>query len=204
MTIERLCPGAWGSNCYLLVANGHAAVVDPSADAGTIRTVLQQKYGAVLDYILLTHGHFDHIVSVDTLRDLSGAPLCVHERDAEMLADSHKNAFYTFFRTEKSYRAPERLLRDGDELMLGDEIIRVIHTPGHSQGSVCYLCNNELLITGDLLFAMGYGRYDLYGGNEQILFDSLASLRSLPQSLPIYPGHGESVTLGAALDYVIY
>lgn len=202
--IENLYPGAWGANCYLLVAGTHAAVVDPSADANTIRNVAQQKYGATLDYILLTHGHFDHIVSVDSLRDLTGAPLCIHKWDAEMLADSKKNAFFTFFRTERVYRPAERLLEDGDELLLGDETIRVIATPGHSQGSVCYLCNGEFLITGDTVFANGYGRYDLWGGNQEALFSSLSSLRTLPSDMTIYPGHGEPEKLGNALDNVIY
>ena len=204
MTVEKLYPGAWGANCYLLVAGTHAAVVDPSANASTIRNTLQQKYGASLDYILLTHGHFDHIVSVDTLRDLTAAPLCVHKWDAEMLADSKKNAFFTFFRTDRTYRPAERLLEDGDLLTLGEETIRVISTPGHSQGSVCYLCNNEFLITGDTLFENAYGRYDLWGGNEEALFASLSSLRELDPTLPIYPGHGESTRLGNALDNVLY
>ena len=204
LQIENLYPGAWGANCYLLVSGSHAAVVDPSADANTIRNTLQQKYGASLDLILLTHGHFDHIVSVDSLRDLTGAPLCIHKWDAEMLSDSKKNAFYTFFRTERNYRPAERLLEDGDTLSLGDESIRVIATPGHSQGSVCYLCNNDFLITGDTLFENAYGRYDLWGGNESALFSSLESLRNLDQSLTIYPGHGESATLGSALDNVLY
>lgn len=204
MKIENLYPGAWGSNCYLLVSGTHAAVVDPSADATSICNVLCQKYGAALDFILLTHGHFDHIVSVDTLRDRTGAALYVHKWDAEMLTDAKKNAFYTFFGTDRIYRAPEHLLQDGDELMLGDEAIRVIATPGHSQGSVCYLCNGEFLLTGDTLFANGYGRYDLWGGNEEVLFSSLASLRTLPPKLTIYPGHGASAPLGVALDNVIY
>ena len=203
MEIRNLYPGSWGSNCYLLVANGHAAVVDPSADAKTIVTHMQLQ-GATLDFILLTHGHFDHIVSVDSLREATGAPLLVHERDACMLTDARKNAFYTFFRMERTYRAPERVLQDGDELSLGGEPIRVISTSGHSQGSVCYLCNNEFLLTGDTLFADGYGRYDLYGGHRESLFHSLESLRALPQTLTIYPGHGEAATLGAALDNVIY
>ena len=204
MKIENLYPGAWGSNCYLLVSGTHAAVVDPSADANTIRNTLLQKYGATLDYILLTHGHFDHIVSVDTLREMTGAPLCIHKWDAEMLADSKKNAFYTFFRTERCYRPAERLLADDDKLSLGEETIRVIATPGHSQGSVCYLCNGEFLITGDTLFENGYGRYDLWGGNASALFSSLSSLRELDQNLTIYPGHGGSARLGDALDNTIY
>ena len=199
MEIRNLYPGSWGSNCYLLVSDGHAAVVDPSADARTILNAVSAE-GATLDCILLTHGHFDHIVSVDRLRDATGAPLYIHKFDAEMLTDGHKNAFYTFFRMDKVYRPADKLLSDGDELNLGNECIRVIHTPGHSQGSVCYLCNDELLLTGDTLFSDTYGRYDLWGGDGQTLFSSLSDMRNLPQNLPIYPGHGESVLLGTALD----
>ena len=199
MEIRNLYPGSWGSNCYLLLSGGHAAVVDPSADARTILNAVQSE-GATLDFILLTHGHFDHIVSVDTLRDATGAPLYIHKFDAEMLTDGRKNAFYTFFRMDRCYRPAEKLLEDGDELTLGDESIRVIHTPGHSQGSVCYLVGDELLLTGDTLFSDTYGRYDLWGGDGQTLFASLSGLRTLPPKLPLYPGHGESVTLGTALD----
>ena len=202
MEIRNLYPGSWGSNCYILTCDGHAAVIDPSTDARTILNAVKSE-GATLDFILLTHGHFDHIVSVDSLRDLTGAPLMIHKFDAEMLADARKNAFYTFFRMDRTYRAPEKALVDGDELQLGSETIRVIHTPGHSQGSVCYLCNGELLITGDTLFSNNYGRYDLWGGDAQTLFASLSDLRRLPQSLPIYPGHGESERLGRALDSVM-
>lgn len=203
MKIQNLYPGSWGSNCYLLTVGSHAAVVDPSADAKTIVAVLKEA-GATLEAILLTHGHFDHIVSVDTLREQTGAPLLVHREDGEMLTDSRKNAFHTFFRMERKYRAAERLLEHNEEILLGDEIIRVLSTPGHSKGSVCLLCNNEYLITGDTLFADGYGRYDLYGGDREQLFASLASLRDLPQTLTIYPGHGSPALLGAALDNTIY
>ena len=203
MEIQNLYPGSWGSNCYLLTVGEHAAVVDPSADARTIVNAVKCA-GARLEMILLTHGHFDHIVSVNTLRDATGAQLFVHENDAGMLTDAHKNAFYTFFRMDRTYRAPEHTLKDGDQLSLGDETIRVISTPGHSQGSVCFDCNGEFLLTGDTLFADGYGRFDLYGGDRELLFHSLGQLRALPQRLPIYPGHGDSALLGAALDNIIY
>ncbi len=202
MEIDNLYPGSWGSNCYLLTANGHAAVVDPSANAKTIVDTLGEA-GAVLDFILLTHGHFDHIVSVDSLRDATGAPLYVHERDAEMLTDARKNAFFTFFRSHRTYRPAERTLADGDVLMLGGESIRVIATPGHSMGSVCYLCNDQFLITGDTLFAEGYGRYDLFGGNRETLFETLDGMRALPEHLPIYAGHGEPSHLGTALENIL-
>ncbi len=203
LNIQRIYPGSWGANCYLLSSAGHAVLVDPSADARAL-TELLEKEKLTLDAILLTHGHFDHIVSVDKLRDMTGAPLCIHENDAQMLGDAHKNAFFTFFGMHRTYRPAERLLHDGERLALGNEWIGVIHTPGHSMGSVCYLCNDEFLLTGDTLFEEGIGRCDLFGGSISELRQSLLQLRGLDQSLPIYPGHGESTLLGHALDTVIY
>ena len=203
VVIENFHPGSWGSNCYLLTAGSHAAIVDPSADAATLLSALRER-GLTLDWIALTHGHFDHIVSVDTLRQKTDAPLLIHDEDDEMLTDSRKNAFYTIFHMERTYRPADRLLHGGDLLTLGDEEVRVIHTPGHSRGSVCYLCNDEFLLTGDTLFEDAYGRYDLHGGSLAELTDSLASLRALPQRLRIYPGHGAPAQLGIALDLVAY
>lgn len=203
MKIQNLYPGAWGSNCYLLSVGMHAAIVDPSADANTVLNTLAQQ-GLTLDMILLTHGHFDHIISIDTLRDRTGVPVYIHEADLWMPEDSHKNAFYTCFGIDRVYRRPDKTVRDGEILTLGDETIHVIHTPGHTAGSCCFLCNNEFLITGDTLFSDTYGRCDLYSGDEAVIFHSLREMRSLPSSLPIYPGHGDTALLGDALDTVIY
>ena len=199
MQIINLYPGSFASNCYLLLSQGEAAVVDPSANAKTILEALEH-HQATLKHILLTHGHFDHILSLEGLCDATGLSACIHEEDAELPADAHKNAFYTFFQTERSFQTPQIKCKDGDTLLLGVHTIRVVHTPGHTRGSVCYLCDEELLITGDTLFDGGYGRYDLYGGDGEILFQSLKRLRSLNPSLPIYPGHGSTTTLGDALD----
>ena len=189
MEIYNLFPGSFGSNCYLLISGDQAAVVDPSADADKI---LQKaaEMGATLQYILLTHGHFDHICSLDTLRDKTSIPAYIHQGDADMPSDSHKNAFSIFFGQERVYRAPEKILSEGDVLMLGDEQIRVLHTPGHTEGSVCYLCGESILITGDTLFDRGFGRYDLYGGDPSKLRRSLARFATLDRSLIIYAGHG--------------
>ncbi len=202
MKIQNFFPGSWGSNCYLLTANGHAAIIDPSADATTLIQAVKNA-DCDLDFILLTHGHFDHILSVDALRKLSGAPLYIHEEDAPMLTDAHKNAFYTFFRVDRTYAPADKLLHEGDLLMLGGETLRILHTPGHSPGSVCVDCNGEFLITGDTLFANNYGRYDLWGGSPVILRESLARLGTLPEDTIIYPGHGAPETLGVALTYAI-
>lgn len=203
MNVQNLYPGSWGSNCYLLTSGTHAFVVDPSAKAETILSATEQS-GASLEGILLTHGHFDHIVSVNELRDRLRIPLYVHENDAELITDARKNAFYTFFRMETSYRPAEKQFRHGDTLYLGKEPIQVLHTPGHTSGSVCFLCNNEFLITGDTLFADNIGRCDLYGSDPAQMTESLHFLRTLPSHLTIYPGHGEQARLGAALDNVSY
>ena len=199
MEIYNLFPGSFGSNCYLLVSGNQAALVDPSADADVILQKVAQK-GATLQYILLTHGHFDHICSLDTLREKTGVPAYIHAGDADMPSDAHKNAFAIFFGQERIYRAPEKTLGEGDVLMLGEEQIRVLHTPGHTEGSVCYLCGKNILITGDTLFESGFGRYDLWGGDPFKLRRSLSRLSTLDHSLIIYAGHGCSTDLGDAVQ----
>ena len=202
MEIFNLFPGSFASNCYLLVANGEAAVVDPSADVKSISDALA-SHGAHLRYILLTHGHFDHILTLDELREKFGVPAYIHQGDAEMLGDSDKNAFRYFFGSSRTWRQAEEALVDGTDLTLGGEPIRVLHTPGHSKGSVCFLCNETFLITGDTLFDGNVGRYDLWGGDAYALWDSLYKLRALPSSLTIYPGHGGCASLGTSLDALI-
>ena len=202
MEIYCLEPESFGSNCYVLLSGSSAAVVDPSVGANEIADFVAQK-GATVERIILTHGHFDHVESLDSLRDLTSAPAYIHKDDAEMLSDGMKNAHSLFFGYNKKWRPAEELLEDGDEIALGDEVIKVISTPGHSKGSICLLCGDKL-ITGDTIFESGYGRYDLYGGNLSQLTDSLSSLRDLDRRLTIYPGHGGSATLGDALDNLLY
>ena len=199
MEIYNLFPGSFGSNCYLLISGGKAAVVDPSADADVILQKIAE-HDAQLQYILLTHGHFDHICSLDTLREKTGIPAYIHAGDADMPADAHKNAFFTFFGQSRTYHSPEKLLYDQDVLPLGEENIRVLHTPGHTPGSVCYLCGEKILITGDTLFDRGFGRYDLYGGDFSALRSSLHMLADLDPTLTIYAGHGCPTDLGDAVQ----
>ena len=103
-------------------------------------------------------------------------------------------------RRARHFSNPEKTLAEGDVLKLGDEEIRVLHTPGHTEGSVCFLCGEDILITGDTLFDRGFGRYDLWGGDPLKLRRSLARLASLDHSLTIYAGHGCSTDLGDATD----
>ena len=202
MDIYTLTPISFGSNCYLLVTGKSAAVIDPSVDADAIISLAEEK-GAVIEKIILTHGHFDHIFSLDTLRDKTQAPAAIHKDDAEMLSDGVKNAHSIFFSYDRKWQDADILLEDGDKITIGNETIEVISTPGHSKGSICLLCGDKLLC-GDTLFANGYGRYDLHGGDFNQLINSLSALRDLDGKLTIYPGHGDSATLSHALDNVLY
>ena len=202
MKVLNICEGSWASNCYALISDGHAFIMDPSASLKATLDTLERE-DAVLDGILLTHGHFDHILSLDVLRDATGAPAYIHKEDAVMLTDGKKNAFYELFNRERSYRAAEKLLSNGDTVMLGNEKLTVFHTPGHTHGSVCYLCDG-MIFSGDTLFLETYGRCDLWNGDINKMHDSLRSMRNLAPSLTIYPGHGQSGRLGDALDNVFY
>lgn len=202
MKILNICEGSWASNCYALISDGHAFIIDPSASLKATLEVLERE-GAALDGILLTHGHFDHILSLDTLREATGAPAYIHKEDAIMLTDGKKNAFYELFNRERSYKAAEHLLSHGDVITLGAEKLTVFHTPGHTHGSVCYL-GDGVIFSGDTLFLDTYGRCDLWNGDLGKMHDSLRSLRNIDPSLTIYPGHSASGRLGDALDNVFY
>ena len=207
MEIHNLFYGSYLSNCFVLISEGedgakHAAVIDPSTPVEIIIDFVRSQ-NAVLDMIIMTHGHFDHILSLDKLRDMSGAPAIIHEDDAEMLGDGKKNAHYFFFRQNFVQRDAERTVKHGDKLTLGNETLEVIHLPGHSKGSIALL-GDGFMITGDTLFAEGFGRYDLYGGDATILKKSLESLKNYDSNLTIYAGHGEGARLGQALRAISY
>ena len=204
MEIIALPTMGFSSNCYVLHNGRDAFVVDPSISEKKILSCLNEK-GLNLKGILLTHGHFDHIYRAQELRDKTGAPLFVHELDAEMLTDSDKNAFRTFTGRDFTIKEADFLLHDGDAITLGEEQIKVLHTPGHTKGSACYDTGDSLL-SGDTIFAEGFGRYDLYGGDVKALKTSIEMLKKLTESENrwLYSGHGESSTLRQAIENLKY
>lgn len=186
------------SNSYLIISNGEAALIDAGVSSETVISTLNHEC-ATLKYILLTHGHFDHTLSADELRRKTDAKLLIHKDDDEMLTDATKSALLTFFGKSDTVGHADGILTEGDIVTLGDESITVIHTSGHSKGSVCYKIGDSLF-TGDTLFVGGYGRFDLYGGNEGDLLDSLKRLSMLDGGIPIYPGHGKSGAINDAIN----
>ncbi len=204
MEIISLPTIGFTSNCYIVHNGKEAFVVDPSISEKKILKALEERKLS-LKGILLTHGHFDHIWRANELREATGAPLYVHELDDEMLTDSDKNAYRTFTGNDFAIEKAGVLLKDGDVIALGDEKITVLHTPGHTKGSVCY-DTGDSLISGDTIFAQGFGRYDLYGGDVNALKTSLQMLIKMAESENrwIYCGHGESSTLRQATEKLKY
>lgn len=193
MKILRIPTGGDASNSYLLVSGTEAAAVDPSADPDAIIEAAGER-NAEIKYIILTHGHFDHMLSLDDLRDRTGAPVLIGAGDGGFLTDPTLNLFCQALGQNTAFAPAERLLSDGDEIKLGEEKLTVLSTPGHTPGSCCFTFDGGL-ITGDTLFHMSVGRCDLPGGDGKELKASIERLKTLPPDLTIYPGHGPISTL---------
>lgn len=203
LAVSRLVLGPLQTNCYLLRCSDTdaALVIDPADDADGILAAAQSK-GARIEKILLTHAHLDHMGALLALRRATGAPVLYHRRDAETLfqrMDTETLESFGRFYGVTSEHLPDLLpdvpLEEGDEVSFGQGVGTILHTPGHTPGSVTLKVDN-LLFTGDTLFAQGVGRVDFPGGSLEMLLASLQRLFELPDECPIYPGHGPSSTIG--------
>ena len=198
MEIENLSPGGFAANCYLLSNGGDAVLIDPTAPVADVRAALQRK-GASLRALLLTHGHFDHLLTATAMREAFGVPLLVHASDNELLDDGEKNASSVFLYRSVCCLPADKTFVGGDTLTFGAITLSVLHTPGHTKGSSVFLAD-RVAFTGDTLFAEGYGRTDLYGGSTPALCASLKTLAGLDGGIRIYPGHGEDTALRYAIS----
>ena len=195
MEVKILPVGGLGTNCYLLEDAGRAALIDPGDEAGRILAQVEQD-GVQVDYILLTHGHYDHTTAVPELAAaLPQAKIYIHQSDANgagsrlfpLASQIHDLNFYG----------------EGDKLPLGELTINVLHTPGHSPGSVV-LQVEDVLFCGDTLFAGSCGRCDLPGGSFPTILQSLKRLYNLPGNYHVLPGHDTLSTLDREREGNIY
>ncbi len=177
MDVTSLAVGLLQTNCYFLNSNRESALVDPGGNAERILRLIK-KSGKVLKFILCTHYHDDHTDAVLKIKEGTGAPILIHEKEKD---------FIDF--------EVDRFLKEGDVIRLGSEELKVIHTPGHTEGSICLLAK-DFIITGDTLFYGGVGRTDLAGGSAAQLDSSLKKLKTvLKPGLKVFPGHGPAFRL---------
>lgn len=195
--IKLMVLGPVSTNCYILYhENSKEAVIFDPADEPERIVAEIEALGAVPAAILLTHGHFDHILAAQAVRERYKIPLYAHEEETEILADSGSNLSGQF--GSGVSLSPDRTVKDGQELTVGGFTFRILHTPGHTRGSVCYYMEQEkLLFSGDTLFAGSIGRTDFPTGSSGVLIRSLKEkIRCLPDDVVVYPGHGEQTDIG--------
>ena len=193
MKVKQQHFGSINNNCYLITdeSTGEAALVD-CTDAS--QKMLDFIGNANLKYILLTHGHFDHIGGVPEIKEKFGAKVVISEADSEMLS-SGKASLAAFCGINQQNISADILVAEGSEIMLGETKISVIATPGHTKGGVCYLAD-DCIFTGDTLFFCSCGRTDFPGGSAKEIMQSLKRLSALDSDLKVYPGHDRFSTIG--------
>ena len=195
MIIKNLVVGPFASNCYIVSSESskEGMIIDPGAEAEEILENVKDS-GLKTKFIVVTHGHIDHIGALKEVKDATGAEVTIHTDDAKSL---HEHSLGKVFGL--SYPPPpppDRLLKGGDSIDFGDMHFLVVHIPGHSPGSICLL-GHGAVFSGDTLFNCGIGRYDLPGGSYNQIMNSLhTKLMILPDDTVVYPGHGPDTTIG--------
>lgn len=198
MNFSVIVTGVLEENCYIVYdESGVCVIVDPGDDSETIADHIAEND---LDpkAILLTHGHFDHTGAVVALKErYEDLPVYIHYDDRKLLTDPDQQGAFDFGVNDE-FEA-DKFIEDGDTLCFGDLKIKVLHTPGHTKGSCCFICENTMF-SGDTLFRGSIGRVDLPGGSESAMMKTLKNvIAALPEELEVYPGHGEFTTIGEEL-----
>lgn len=195
--VKRIVLGAVSTNCYILYHDDtkHAVVFDPADDAGRIADIVHEL-GLCVDAIMLTHGHFDHILAAGELRQLWNCKVMAHEDEEDVAADVQLNLSVQF---GAGYTLKiDETLTDKQEINIAGFDMQVLHTPGHTKGSTCYYLQKEgIIFSGDTLFAGSVGRSDFPTGSGAVLLRSVREkLMPLPDETQVLPGHGDTSTIG--------
>lgn len=195
MTVDSLTVGELGANCYMLhTEDGGGWIVDPGAEPERIIDAVKVN-SFTPQAVLLTHVHYDHMGAAAAVCAALHVPLWVGAGDESFLTDPIKNLSGVFGTELICQLRADRLLQEGDVLQQGRETLRVLETPGHTPGGLCFAGQN-LLITGDTLFSQSVGRTDFPGGDRLAMRRSLVKLMAFPDEYVVYPGHGEPTLVG--------
>lgn len=192
MEIKALVLGNIEVNCYLVSTENAAVVIDPGYRSAEVLDFLLNATDKER-LILLTHGHFDHIGFADELSEITDTKIAIGEMDAPALEDNNINLSALFGMPISNFGA-DILLSDKDEISVGDLTFKVMHTPGHTVGGVCYLCD-DILFSGDTLFNGSIGRTDFPGGDFEALKNSIKRIYTLPGDTVLLSGHGDKTTV---------
>lgn len=191
MILQTLTVGPLATNCYILgCEKTHiGAIVDPGGDEKKIIDEVTSK-NLEIKYIINTHGHADHIQANEPVKKIFSCPVCMHEKDEELLEGPDLNLSSQLLCSPLKFPPPDKNLKEGEEIKVGNLSLLILHTPGHTPGSISIVVEKNVF-TGDALFAGGIGRTDLPGGDYDLLMKSIKEkLLTLPDDFTIYPGHG--------------
>lgn len=197
ISVKTFSVGALDTNAYVITDadTQHTAVIDPGNTSKELTNALAEIGKENIKYILLTHGHFDHIGAVQDYKEMFDAKVVVSKLDEPFLTDNNLNLSAQFIRGLEPVKA-DIILDDEDTVSLGNTVIRFIHTPGHTCGSGCFVCEEDKMIfSGDTLFYHSVGRTDFPTGNPTTLINSLGKLNRLQGDYKVFPGHDRSTTL---------
>lgn len=196
ISVERIILGDLSTNTYIVTDNesGECAVIDPAVDSEFLKAKI---IGKNVKYILLTHGHFDHITGTKSIKDLTDARVVIERLDDPFLKDMQLNLFAVEYPYEIQPEVSADIVADdGTVLYLGNVRFEVMHTPGHTPGGCCYVfTDDKIMFSGDTLFKLSAGRTDFEGGNAREILRSLEKIASIEGDMTVYPGHGDATTL---------
>ncbi len=203
MKILAFCPKyTFGSNMYILISSSEAAVIDPSIPFDEVSTIFEDQ-NIRFKYIFITHAHFDHILAIESWKENTDACVVVGVNEAPSLSDPYFNGYLIFAGENNGYFGEYRTLIDGESLWLADEKITVVNTPGHTQGGISFLIDDNIFV-GDTIFAgNSYGRVDLPGGDIGALKSSIDRIKALDPQITVHPGHGNKFRISEIKTYFI-